>query len=122
MPQVLPTLSVDRWYAFVQQKRTPRENAGNILINALSADCTEPRITESLPWATVHYFGEIDWDWLITGALNRRIQNRLGLIVISLGTARRNFRSLKSPARYARLRNGSSPSVRRTKTLSVTAA
>jgi hypothetical protein len=89
------------------QKRDPAV----VLLAALDADDLEVRVIEALPWLVLHY-DEIDWNWLITQAEQRQVQNRLGFIVTlgrriaeknRLYQASRKLRQIEEQIRRGRL-------------------
>lgn len=55
-------------------------NPAAVVLAVLSADHTEPRVTEALPWLFVR-FAHMDWTWLVDKAKLTNKQNRLGYLV-----------------------------------------
>lgn len=58
----------------------PPVNPALVVLEALSEDNLDARVTEALPWVLVQY-PELDWDWLVSHAKLRNLQNRLGFLV-----------------------------------------
>jgi transcriptional regulator with XRE-family HTH domain len=58
----------------------PRVNPTLLMSQALSEDNLDARVTEALPWVLVRY-PDLDWEWLVTRAKLRNVQNRLGFLV-----------------------------------------
>jgi hypothetical protein len=56
-----------------------KKNPAEVLFEALSCDDLESRLTEGLPWVALKY-PDLDWNWLITAAKTRNLQNRLGFV------------------------------------------
>jgi transcriptional regulator with XRE-family HTH domain len=65
-------------YAYVQA--SPPLNPAVVLLEALSEDDLDARVTEALPWVLVRYPG-MNWDWLTSHVKLRNLQNRLGFLV-----------------------------------------
>lgn len=59
---------------------SPRVNPALVALEALSEDNLDARVTEALPWVLMQY-PELDWDWLVSHAKLRNLQNRLGFLV-----------------------------------------
>ena len=57
-----------------------RVNPVVVLLEALSEDNLDARVTAALPWVLVRY-SELDWDWLVSRVKLRNLQNRLGFLV-----------------------------------------
>lgn len=55
-------------------------NPALVVLGALSQDNLDARVTEALPWVLLQ-FPELDWDWLVSHAKLRNLQNRLGFLV-----------------------------------------
>lgn len=55
-------------------------NPALVVFGALSQDNLDARVTEALPWVLMQY-PELDWDWLVSHAKLRNLQNRLGFLV-----------------------------------------
>lgn len=65
-------------YAYVQA--SPPLNPAVVLLEALSQDDLDARVTEALPWVLMRY-PDLNWDWLTAHAKLRNLQNRLGFLV-----------------------------------------
>lgn len=59
---------------------TRRVNPAGMVLEAVSVDNVDARVTEALPWVLVQY-PDMDWDWLVSRAKLRNVQNRLGFLV-----------------------------------------
>lgn len=59
---------------------TPRVNPAEVVLEAVSAENLDARVTEGLPWVLVRY-PNMNWDWLVSRAKLRNVQNRLGFLV-----------------------------------------
>jgi len=59
---------------------SPAVNPALVVLEALSEDNLDARVTEALPWVLVQY-PELDWAWLVSHAKLRNLQNRLGFLV-----------------------------------------
>ena len=61
---------------------TPREgvNPALVVLQALSAENVDARVTEALPWVLLRY-PDLDWDWLVEKVRLRNLQNKLGFLV-----------------------------------------
>lgn len=60
-------------------RKSRKVNPGVVLLEALSQDELDARVTEALPWLLVHY-PNLDWEWLVSNAKLRNLQNRLGFL------------------------------------------
>ena len=59
---------------------SPPVNPALVVLEALSEDNLDARVTEALPWVLVQY-PTLNWDWLVSHAKLRNLQNRLGFLV-----------------------------------------
>jgi transcriptional regulator with XRE-family HTH domain len=59
---------------------SPPVNPALVVLEALSEDSLDARVTEALPWVLMQY-PELDWNWLVSNAKLRNLQNRLGFLV-----------------------------------------
>ncbi len=59
---------------------TSRVNPAVVVLEALAEDDLDARVTEALPWVLLRY-PDLDWDWLVSHAKLRNLQNRLGFLV-----------------------------------------
>jgi transcriptional regulator with XRE-family HTH domain len=59
---------------------SPPVNPARVVAEALSEENLDARVTEALPWVLLQY-AELDWDWLVSHAKLRNVQNRLGFLV-----------------------------------------
>ena len=59
---------------------SPQLNPAVVVLEALSEDDLDDRVTEALPWMLARY-SELNWDWLLTHVKLRNLQNRLGFLV-----------------------------------------
>lgn len=66
-------------FAYARAKGRKR-NPVEVLLNALSRDRLDPRLTESLPWLLLR-FESFDHERLVSGAKLANLQNRLGFVV-----------------------------------------
>jgi transcriptional regulator with XRE-family HTH domain len=57
-----------------------RVNPAVVVLEALSEDDLDARVTEALPWVLARY-PDLDWDWLVSHVKLRNLQNRLGFLV-----------------------------------------
>src|SRR5467141_1639260 len=64
---------------FAHFKRRRRHNPAQLLVAALGMNDLEARLSEALPWVVWRY-PDLDWDWLVTQAKLRDLQNRLGFV------------------------------------------
>lgn len=55
-------------------------NPALVVLEALSEDRLDARVSEALPWVLLQY-PELDWTWLVSHAKLRNLQNRLGFLV-----------------------------------------
>jgi len=55
-------------------------NPAVLLLDALSEDDLDARITRALPWVLLQ-FPDLNWSWLLTHIKLRNLQNRLGFLV-----------------------------------------
>jgi transcriptional regulator with XRE-family HTH domain len=67
----------------------PAVNPAVVLLEAVSEDDLDARVTEALPWVLMRY-PELDWDWLLMHAKLRNVQNRLGFLVEVAGELAEN--------------------------------
>src|SRR5215471_5725162 len=58
----------------------PAANPALVVLQALSEDNTDARVTEALPWVLLNY-PELNWTWLLENVKLRNRQNRLGFLV-----------------------------------------
>jgi hypothetical protein len=65
---------------FTHLKRGRRMNPAELLLAALSAADMELRLAEALPWVAWKH-ADLNWDWLLTQARLRDLQNRVGFVV-----------------------------------------
>ncbi|MGH9369035.1 MAG: helix-turn-helix domain-containing protein [Thermoanaerobaculia bacterium] len=77
LPRELAALS---YPGYEHLRPAPPANPALVLLEALSENDLDARVTEALPWVLVRY-SELDWDWLLTHAKLRNLQNRLGFLV-----------------------------------------
>ena len=57
----------------------PQKNPAEVLVSALQANDLDSRLTEALPWVVLTFPG-MDWQWLVSAAKLRDLQNRLGFV------------------------------------------
>ncbi len=55
-------------------------NPSRLLLDAVSQDNLDARVTEALPWVLLKY-ADLDWDWLVSNTKLWNLQNRLGFLV-----------------------------------------
>jgi transcriptional regulator with XRE-family HTH domain len=80
---------------------SPPVNPARLVLDAVSQDNLDARVTEALPWVLLQ-FPDLDWDWLVSNTKLRNLQNRLGFLV---GLAAEVAGCLaEQPAAEARLR------------------
>jgi transcriptional regulator with XRE-family HTH domain len=73
-----------------------RKNPAETLLSALSTRDLETRVTEGLPWLLLTY-PDLDWKWLVSGAKEKGVQNRLGFLTnFARRVAQRNGESDKA--------------------------
>jgi transcriptional regulator with XRE-family HTH domain len=73
-----------------------RKNPAETLLSALSTRDLETRVTEGLPWLLLTY-PDLDWKWLVSGAKEKGVQNRLGFLTnFARRVAERNGESNKA--------------------------
>ncbi len=65
-------------YAYVQA--SPPLNPAVVLLEALSQDELDARVTAALPWVLMSY-PDLNWDWLTSHVKLQNLQNRLGFLV-----------------------------------------
>lgn len=65
-------------YAHVRSRA--RANPASVVLDAVSEDEVDARVTRALPWVLARY-PRVDWDWLVRQAKVRNAQNRLGFVV-----------------------------------------
>jgi hypothetical protein len=58
----------------------PSVNPARLVLDAVSRDNLDARVTEALPWVLKQY-ADLDWDWLVLNTKLRDFQNRLGFLV-----------------------------------------
>lgn len=96
-PVVLPFHGEDKWHlldnqqlaaelaslgypGFSYMRKRPAWNPAELLVAALTRNDLETRVAEALPWlALVH--SNMDWDWVVSQAKLRDVQNRLGFLL-----------------------------------------
>ena len=86
-------------YAHVRP--TPQLNPAVVVLAALSEDDLDVRVTEALPWVLVRY-PDLNWDWLLTHAKVRNLQNRLGFLVAVAREVAENSRERSDAAKHLR--------------------
>jgi hypothetical protein len=59
---------------------SPPVNPARLVLDAVSQDNLDARVTEALPWVLLQ-FQDLDWDWLGSHTKLRNLQNRLGFLV-----------------------------------------
>ena len=59
---------------------SPALNPAVVLLDALSEDNLDARITRALPWVLLRY-SDLNWSWLLAHVKLRNLQNRLGFLV-----------------------------------------
>jgi hypothetical protein len=59
---------------------SPPVNPARLVLDAVSHDNLDARVTEALPWVLRQYT-DLDWDWLVSNTKLRNLQNRLGFLV-----------------------------------------
>jgi DNA-binding XRE family transcriptional regulator len=64
-------------------------NPAVVLLEAVSEDNVDARVTEALPWVLMRY-PDLEWDWLLAHAKLRNVQNRLGFLVEVAGQLAEN--------------------------------
>jgi transcriptional regulator with XRE-family HTH domain len=77
LPHELAALS---YPGYEHLRRSAPVNPASVVLEALSQDDLDARVTEALPWVLARY-PELDWDWLLSHAKLRNLQNRLGFLV-----------------------------------------
>lgn len=65
---------------FTEMEREFLQDPGIVLMAALACEKLEERVVEALPWLVLR-FESLDWEWLVTEAKRRGVQNRLGFVV-----------------------------------------
>lgn len=65
---------------FTEMEREFLQDPGVVLMAALACEKLEERVVEALPWLVLR-FESLDWEWLVTEARRRGVQNRLGFVV-----------------------------------------
>lgn len=86
-------------YAYVQA--SPPLNPAVVVLEALSEDDLDARVTEALPWVLLRY-PDLNWDWLTSHVKLRNLQNRLGFLV----TVARELAEVRSDGSEAAKRLG----------------
>jgi transcriptional regulator with XRE-family HTH domain len=72
-------------------RKSPLANPAVVVLEALSEESLDGRVTEALPWVLEQY-PELDWKWLVANAKLRNVQNRLGfLVTVALKLAERRL-------------------------------
>ena len=66
--------------AYAHVRPSPQLNPAVVVLAALSEDDLDFRVTEALPWVLLRY-PDLNWDWLVSNAKLRNLQNRLGFLV-----------------------------------------
>jgi transcriptional regulator with XRE-family HTH domain len=59
---------------------SPELNPAVVVLEALSEEDLDARVTCALPWVLVEY-PDLNWNWLLTHVKLRNLQNRLGFLV-----------------------------------------
>ena len=59
---------------------SPTVNPAVVVLDALSEDDLDARVTRALPWVLLQY-PDLNWNWLLTHVKLRNLQNRLGFLV-----------------------------------------
>ena len=72
-------LSALGYPAYAHVRASPPLNPAVVLLEALSEDDLDARVTEALPWVLMRYPG-LNWDWLTSHVKLRNLQNRLGFL------------------------------------------
>jgi len=67
----------------------PAVNPAIVLLEAVSQDDLDARVTEALPWVLMRY-PDLEWGWLLAHAKLRNVQNRLGFLVEVAGELAEN--------------------------------
>jgi transcriptional regulator with XRE-family HTH domain len=65
-------------FSYLRESLPPR-NPAEVLVSALQANDLDSRLTEALPWVVLTFPG-LDWQWLVSAAKLRDLQNRLGFV------------------------------------------
>jgi hypothetical protein len=64
---------------FSYLKTSSRKAPAEVVLSALQVAHLEARLVEALPWVLLEC-GDLDWDWLVRGALLDDLQNKLGFL------------------------------------------
>jgi len=67
-----------RGFAYLRPRRRPK-NPAEVVLEGLAQADLEARLLEALPWLLVQY-PDMDFDWLVSQAKQRDLQNRLGFV------------------------------------------
>ena len=67
---------------FASMRSAWKRNPAQLLLDALSQEDLEPRLTEALPWLLMNYasMSNANRDWMLTQARVRNLTNRLGFV------------------------------------------
>jgi transcriptional regulator with XRE-family HTH domain len=82
---------------FAHLRRARKMNPAEFLLVALEQNSVEARVAEGLPWLVSRY-ADMDFDWLVSQARLKNLQNRLGFCVTLARLASRNG-ALQEPER-----------------------
>ncbi len=89
-------------YSHLQASSKPL-NPAEVVLDALSQDNLDARVTAALPWVLLHY-SDLDWAWLVRNVKLRNLQNRLGfLAALSLEAAEQRPEVAPVPSSLARV-------------------
>jgi len=64
---------------FSYLKTSGRKAPAEVVLSALQVANLEARLVEALPWVLLECW-DLDWDWLVRGALLNDLQNKLGFL------------------------------------------
>lgn len=78
LPELLGSLGYPG-FEYLGKHRSLR-NPAAVVLEALKAPGTSMRVTEALPWV-LKTFPDLDWNWLVSQAVQANLQNRLGYVV-----------------------------------------
>lgn len=67
-------------FGYLRSRNWTPKNPGDVLLTALGQNDLEARVVEALPWLVLRYW-MLDWDWVVSEAKVRDLQNRLGFVV-----------------------------------------
>jgi transcriptional regulator with XRE-family HTH domain len=73
-------------------------NPALLVLQAVSQDNLDARVTEALPWVLARY-SQLNWDWLVSQAKLRNHQNRLGFLVAVAGKLAENRKEESTASR-----------------------